>query len=316
MRAPEDRPARRHSASALEERPAPGRPVHAPADRTEGDLAGWVPRLVALDLDGTAVENDGTVARPDVVEAVAAARAAGAHVLIATGRAVSSTLDVADSLGLEDVRLVCSNGAVVYDPGARRAVHLESFDPAPAARALAERLAGGQFAVEVGLDGFRTTVGFPHDFPAAFLGTAPLGQLVDGPTVRLVARWPAETDLAEVRHAGEDALGEDYAWWTGHSAWIDVTRRGVSKASGVALVARSLGIEAGDVLAVGDGWNDVELLQWAGHGIAMGHAPEGLRALADAVTGSIAEGGAATAVRRFFPGVAPDHPHPTPTTPP
>jgi hydroxymethylpyrimidine pyrophosphatase-like HAD family hydrolase len=306
---------RGHLVSAPEEQPARGRPSSAPEDRPTRDLAGWVPRLVALDLDGTAVENDGTVARPDVVAAVAAARAAGAHVLIATGRAVSSTLDVAESLGLEDVRLVCSNGAVVYDAGARRAVHLESFDPAPPARALAERLAGGQFAVEVGLDGFRTTVGFPRDFPAAFLGTAPLAELVDGPTVRLVARWPAETDLAEVRRVGEEALGEDYAWWTGHSAWIDVTRRGVSKASGVARIARSLGIEAGDVLAVGDGWNDIELLRWAGHGIAMGHAPEGLRALADAVTGSIAEGGAAAAVLRFFPGVVPDRPRPTPTTP-
>jgi hydroxymethylpyrimidine pyrophosphatase-like HAD family hydrolase len=276
--------------SALPEESAPA--PEAPA---------WAPRLVALDLDGTAVENDGTVARPDVVEAVAAARAAGAHVLVATGRAVCSTIGVAESLGLDDVRLVCSNGAVVYDLGRRRVVHTESFDPGPPARALAQRLPGAEFAVEVGIEGFRTTSGFLRDFPAVYLDPAPMEELVAAPTVRLVVRWPPGADLAEIRRAGEDAIGADYGWWTGHSAWIDVTRRGVSKASGVARVARSLGVAAAHVLAVGDGFNDVELLEWAGHGVAMGHAPRGLRDRADEVTGTLAEGGAAAAVSRWFP---------------
>ena len=77
--------------------------------------------------------------------------------------------------------------------------------------------------------------------------------------------------------------------------------RGVSKATGVDRAAGSLGFDAVDVLAVGDGWNDVELLGWAGWGVAMGHAPSGVREVADAVTGRVADGGAAEVIRRFFP---------------
>ena len=262
---------------------------------------GWVPRVVALDLDGTVVENDGTVARGDVVAAVEVALAAGAHVLIATGRAVSSTVDVARSLGIGDAQLVCSNGAVVYDGRAGAASFLATFDPGPPARALAEHLPEAQFAVEVGIEGFRTTAGFLRDFPGVYLGVAELDELVVGDTARLIARGADGHDLALVRRAGERALGDAYGWWTGHSSWIDVTVRGVSKATGVERAAAALGVDAADVLAVGDGWNDVELLSWAGWGVAMGHAPPGVREVADAVTGRVADGGAAEIIRHFFP---------------
>ncbi len=269
--------------------PAPGQP-------------GWAPRVVALDLDGTVVENDGTVARRDVVAAVEIALAAGAHVLIATGRAVSSTVDVAESLGIGDAQLVCSNGAVVFDGRAGEATFQATFDPGPPARSLTEHLPSVDFAVEVGLEGFRTTEGFLRDFPGVYLGVVDLDELVRDPTVRLIARGPDGHDLALIRRAGELSLGDAYGWWTGHSSWIDITVRGVSKATGVARVAESLGFDAPDVLAVGDGYNDVELLAWAGWGVAMGHAPTGVREVADAVTGPVADGGAAEILRRFFPG--------------
>ena len=277
--------------------PRGGRDEHAPAPGQPG----WVPRVVALDLDGTVVENDGTVARADVVAAVEVALAAGAHVLIATGRAVSSTVDVAESLGIGEAQLVCSNGAVVFDARAGEATFRATFDPGPPVRSLVEHLPGVDFAVEVGLEGFRTTEGFLRDFPGVYLGVVELDELVRDPTVRLIARGPDGHDLAQVRRAGELSLGDAYGWWTGHSSWIDVTVRGVSKATGVSRAAESLGFGAADVLAVGDGWNDVELLAWAGWGVAMGDALPGVRDVADAITGRVADGGAAEIIRRFFP---------------
>lgn len=263
-------------------------------------IAGWVPRMVVLDLDGTVVENDGTVARRDVVAAVAVARDAGAYVVVATGRALTSTFDVAHSLGLSDAVLVCSNGAVVYDGAGGAPTYVASLDPGPPARALAEHLPEAHFAVEVGLEGFLTTVGFRRDFPAVYLGTGTFEELLTAPTPRLVVRGEDGHDAAGIRRAGELALGAAYGWWTGHSAWIDVTVRGVSKASGLARVAADLGVHRHEVLGIGDGWNDVEMLAWAGWGVAMGHAPPGVRDQADDVTGAVAEGGAAQAIRRFF----------------
>jgi len=74
---------------------------------------------------------------------------------------------------------------------------------------------------------------------------------------------------------------------------------GVSKASALETVAERFGTSADDVLAVGDGHNDVEMLEWAGHGVAMGHAPDDLQAVADEVCASIGDDGLADVLRRY-----------------
>jgi hypothetical protein len=75
---------------------------------------------------------------------------------------------------------------------------------------------------------------------------------------------------------------------------------GVSKASGVALVAADLGIAAADVLAIGDGSNDVELFGWVGHAVAMGQALDSVQAAAHSVTESVDNDGVAVALARWF----------------
>ncbi len=74
----------------------------------------------------------------------------------------------------------------------------------------------------------------------------------------------------------------------------------MSKASGLAKVAQTLGVAQTDVLAIGDGRNDVEMLQWAGRGVAMGQAPDDVKAVADAVTGTLGEDGVAVELSRWF----------------
>ncbi len=78
---------------------------------------------------------------------------------------------------------------------------------------------------------------------------------------------------------------------------------GVSKASGLAHVLDQLDLEPSDVLAIGDGRNDIEMLRWAGRGVAMGQAVEEVRAAADDVTAPVHEEGAAVEISRWFPPV-------------
>jgi hydroxymethylpyrimidine pyrophosphatase-like HAD family hydrolase len=92
--------------------------------------------------------------------------------------------------------------------------------------------------------------------------------------------------------------GTDYV--VGWTAWLDLSPVGVSKASGLALVAGALAIDASDVLAIGDGRNDIEMLRWAGRGVAMGQAVEVVREAADAVTGTVHDEGAATELALWF----------------
>jgi hydroxymethylpyrimidine pyrophosphatase-like HAD family hydrolase len=92
-------------------------------------------------------------------------------------------------------------------------------------------------------------------------------------------------------------------WTIDHQvSWLTAGPAGVTKGSELELLRVRLGVSAEDTLAIGDGSNDVEMLRWAAHGVAMGQAPAIVRAAADAVTGTISEDGAAAVLDRFFPG--------------
>jgi hydroxymethylpyrimidine pyrophosphatase-like HAD family hydrolase len=83
-------------------------------------------------------------------------------------------------------------------------------------------------------------------------------------------------------------------------ACLMATPTGVTKGSALETLRVELGISASDTMAVGDGFNDVEMLAWAAHGVAMGQAPESVRAVADEVTAPVARDGLALALRRWF----------------
>jgi hydroxymethylpyrimidine pyrophosphatase-like HAD family hydrolase len=262
----------------------------------------WRPRLVALDLDGTVVPYDSFFAEPTqrVRDAVAAVRAAGVRVIVATGRAVWGAIPTAEALGLDGIELVCSNGAVVYDAGTERMLHEVTIDPRPAALALVERMPTAGFAVERGASGFLHTPSFARDFPGEFLGAVDLAELLDAPTPRMVCRADEYSPEEAAAFAAEALAAAPYSWDVGYSSWVDVLAPDVSKATGVAMVAADFGIEAADVLAIGDGSNDVELFGWVGHAVAMGQAQASVQAAAHEVTEPVDADGVAVVLERWF----------------
>ncbi len=123
--------------------------------------------------------------------------------------------------------------------------------------------------------------------------------LVSAPVSRVIIRDPEATADDFVTLAKELGLhGTDYV--VGWTAWLDLAPVGVSKASGLAHVAEQLGVDAADVLAIGDGRNDIEMLEWAGRGVAMGQAVQQVLDAADDVTATVAEDGAAVELGRYF----------------
>jgi hydroxymethylpyrimidine pyrophosphatase-like HAD family hydrolase len=127
-----------------------------------------------------------------------------------------------------------------------------------------------------------------------------IDDIVARPVSRVIIRDPAATADDFVELAAKLGLhGTDYV--VGWTAWLDLSPVGVSKASGLAIVAERLGIGQVDVLAIGDGRNDIEMLRWAGRGVAMGQAVEETRAAADDVTASVHDDGVAVELGRWFP---------------
>jgi HAD superfamily hydrolase (TIGR01484 family) len=276
----------------------------------EGMAEQWVPRLVALDIDGTLlswIEGAGATREeiaPAVGDAVRRARDAGAHVVLASGRSPHGMTPVADLLELhlddgEPLWVVASNGAVVFRYPPTEVVKEETFDAAPAVRAVLERRPTALVAVEERGVGYRVSKEFPVGELTGEMIVTDVEDLVAAPVSRVILRDPEATADDFIVLARELGL-HPTEYVVGWTAWLDLAPRGVTKASGLAYVAERLGVDQADVLAIGDGRNDIEMLQWAGRGVAMGQAVQPVIDAADAVTGTVAEDGAATELGRWF----------------
>ena len=274
-------------------------------------MTDWLPRLIALDIDGTLlswIEGQGTTYEevPDAVrDAVRRAHDAGADIVLASGRSPHGMVLIADLLdlpGVEDDPLwvVASNGAVVFRYPPLEVVHEDTFDARPAVEAILREHPGVLVAVEERGVGYRVNRPFPDGELSGDMVITDVADLVADKVSRVIIRDPDSTaeDFLELSHR-LGLHGTDYV--VGWTAWLDLAPVGVSKASGLAHVADQLGIEAADVLAIGDGRNDIEMLRWAGRGVAMGQAVEDVLAAADHVTGTVYEDGAAVEISRWFP---------------
>ncbi|HEU0041426.1 MAG TPA: HAD-IIB family hydrolase [Jiangellaceae bacterium] len=263
---------------------------------------GWRPDVVALDVDGTIVTYDNFYdpPRPAVADAVQRVVDAGAAVVVATGRSLHSTTQVFDHLGLTSGYAVCSNGAVIVDVATRRPAEVVTFDASDTVKYFVEQIPDAVLAIEELGVGFRVTGDFPVGELDGKVTVVDHEELIKEPVTRLVVRWP-NGDRERLREVASAAGLPSVDYAIGYTAWLDIMPIGVSKASGLAAIVLRLGGTATDVLAVGDGHNDVEMLAWAGHGVAMGQAVDDVKEVADEVCDSVDDDGLATLLSRYFP---------------
>lgn len=249
------------------------------------------PRLVALDIDGTLVDQYEQMS--DLVRAsVRAVVAAGVEVVLATGRSTFGVERVIAQLGLDSGVCVASNGAVTFSFPPVEITSAVTFDAEPAVRAVLEHVPEAMVAVEVIGRGYRANKMFPDGEVMGEMWIESLDELFREPVTRVIIRDPDSS--AEDFLALADRLGlQGTNYYVGYTAWLDLSPHGVSKASALADIAAGLGIDRSDVMAIGDGRNDVEMLAWAGRGVAMGQGPPELKAVADEITGTLDEDGVA-----------------------
>jgi 5-amino-6-(5-phospho-D-ribitylamino)uracil phosphatase len=258
----------------------------------------WRPRLVALDIDGTVLDRDGTL--PVAVSAaVRAVVEAEVPVVLATGRGWHATRPVFEALELPDGWAVCSNGAVTLRHRPTEVVRQITFDPRPVIERVVEHAPHALIAVEEVGVGYRMSSRFPEGDLSGDLVVEGVDELASRPATRVVIRDPQGTD--EDFLALAEALGlHGVTYYIGYSAWLDIAPEGVNKAAALAGVCEQVGVDPADVLALGDGRNDIEMLAWAGRGVALGEAPAEVRAVADHVTDDFTEGGTAVELGRWF----------------
>jgi hydroxymethylpyrimidine pyrophosphatase-like HAD family hydrolase len=267
----------------------------------------WLPRLVATDMDGTLIRTDQT-ASPYSHEVLQRVVDAGVPVIGVTGR--GPRLRAVSAVDLPMARyLVCAQGAYVLDVRADVAisvVHLPAEVARDAIKLLEDEVGPVLVTVEAGEEEgapLYGEAGFSWPFPGAWLeGARDLilrGELLkvfvkreglDPDEFLAMARRVIPPELCDVTYAG--------------MGFLEICPSGVTKAVGLAAVADRLGVAAADVLAFGDMPNDIPMLNWAGHSVAVANAHADVLAVAHEVTLSNDDDGVARYLDRLFPAPA------------
>jgi Cof subfamily protein (haloacid dehalogenase superfamily) len=267
------------------------------------------PRLIASDVDGTLLDPiDEISARTRA--AVHRVVAAGVPFVLVTGRPPRWIPPIVEQLGHAGLA-VCANGAVHYDAATDRVSYAVTLDPVQlrdAAEVVATALPGAKLAVELpagsaatnGFDQFLAEPGYTHPWPGADSETASRDLILGRPAIKLLVRQADASSEVMAAAVGEllgAALAVTYS--TGYGL-IELSAPGVTKGTGLARLAGELGIAFTDVLAIGDMPNDLPMLRWAGHGVAMANAHPAVLDAADEITASNSKDGLALVLERWF----------------
>jgi Cof subfamily protein (haloacid dehalogenase superfamily) len=245
-------------------------------------------QMVACDLDGTIVCDDGTISERTLA-ALRECERLGIHVVFVTGRPPRWMDSIVKMTGHQGLAL-CGNGAVVLDLATNQVVQSRGLDPATVltmTSRLREHLPGASFALET-LTGYRREPAYvPRHDVGLKVATGTLGELLaDRPTViKVLCRQDVEhadtLDSDEMLAIARRVLGDTVEVVHSDPAahMLEISAPGVTKASALAWLAAGLGVEASEVVAFGDMPNDVPMLIWAGAGYAMtGGHPEAIAA--------------------------------------
>jgi Cof subfamily protein (haloacid dehalogenase superfamily) len=275
-------------------------------------------RLLALDIDGTLLRSDKTIS-PRVRAALSAAETAGVRRVLVTGRRYPAARRIADELG-GPLDLVLHNGALIVENGT--VLRCRPLDRAVARRVIAlGRAAGADPVVHAGRGGeglllvegqqvsstlLRYYIDKSH--PDVRVVPALAEALDDDPIQVMFGATVAEMEALRVILA--DALGEDARidrTFYPHldAGFLDVLTPGVNKAEALAFVQARWQVSAAETLAIGDNWNDHEMLEAAGLGLVMGNADPRMLELGLAVLPSNDEDGVAHAIERHVLGLQP-----------
>ena len=265
-------------------------------------------RLIALDIDGTLIGDDHDIG-PRTIAAVREALGRGIAVSLVTGRMVSSALRFARELELVGPVVGYQGGLIRAMPevGSKRLGKLLLHTPIQPD--VAREIIG--WTREHGLDPhvnhlerFILRADDPRaDDYSAFMGAR--AELVDDlveaithPVTKVLAvgEPPLPVDMAPVARA-QFAGRADVT--ISHPRFLEFVAPGVSKGRAVRWLARRLHVPLGATLAIGDQWNDLEMLAEVGHGTAMPSAPAEVRAAARYVAPPLEDEGAAQVIEQL-----------------
>jgi Cof subfamily protein (haloacid dehalogenase superfamily) len=250
-------------------------------------------------MDGTLLASFAKQISPRTGRALQVAQQVGMIVAIATGRRTAYTAPLFDGLGLRaDMPLITSNGAVTRTLGgeALDRVHLESsvaralcgimrpfgalvytFDRPGHKELVVEDMEQASGRISVWMEANRNAIEVVKPLEDAIRdGEDPIQGMVAGSLVQmqmaedalLQSEWAGSCECIKTEYPGRDL------------SILDLLPTGISKGWALQRLAERLGVDRKETMAIGDNWNDVDMLEWAGQGVMMGNAARELRTMA------------------------------------
>ncbi|KAL4433464.1 hypothetical protein ABPG77_010317 [Micractinium sp. CCAP 211/92] len=259
--------------------------------------------LIVSDVDGTLLNRQQQLT-PGTRAALAAAAECGVPVVVATGKAMGPWRDdVLPYLGsslpqiyLQGLLINCPDEGVLYSRQLEEQVFLEAIEFAEQHGLTLTAYSGDRIVCKETNEQSDRLIWYKEPTPESIGPLEPhVGQL---PIFKLIF-MEQEHRIGEVRPQVESLFAGRASLTTAIPGMLEVLPLGASKGLGVGWLLDRLGVDPAAVLALGDGENDVEMLQLAGLGVAMGNAGPPALAAADAVTASNEEDGVARAIERY-----------------
>lgn len=266
-------------------------------------------KLLVIDIDGTLLDKKGNISAEDR-EALAKARDSGVPVSLSTGRMAQACLGVIEQLSLDGYHIF-ADGALVSNPGQGQEVYVR-----PISQAVVRRMVEFAHQHEIDLELYSAMRYFAEretwsteahreffDIEPTILDFTGLWEkerIIKG---GLVVTTAEEQTKARSFHLHFDSsLRLSWARTPAYPGvdFINILEPQVSKGKALEALALHLGVAMSEVIAVGDGHNDISLLSMAGLAVAMGNAPDELKAVADYLTLDVEQSGLAAAIREFL----------------
>lgn len=266
-------------------------------------------RLLVLDLDGTIVDELNRI-RDSVAQAIHSAQRRGVAVAIATGRRYQSSLHAYDSIG-STLPLICNEGALIREPGTGFVHRHWPLEPRVAAQMLdhTERLSlSGRVSVHFylqdnvyvsNLNG--ASIKYFEGSKVEPIVVSDLRQLLNQATTKVMVLSDDVSVVARLSSQMKNSYSRTQVKQYKSITLLEAFHPAVNKRSAVRYLAEEImALRPENVMAVGDDFTDIEMLQYAGIGVAMGNAPLAVKASADWVTTTIEKDGVARAIERWI----------------
>ncbi|WP_416150099.1 Cof-type HAD-IIB family hydrolase [Salipaludibacillus sp. HK11] len=255
-------------------------------------------KMVAIDIDGTLLNSEGKVPKMHK-KGIQMAQEKGVYVVLATARYYMQAKDIMDELNYKGI-LVSNDGAVSIEQTTKKILHDNSFSINDVAHFInACRKNNVQFSVITAFDYFVESISEDHKRNCEeYCVDYTLCEDVLNISERVMKF--AIMDTTKVGGWQHITPSEKLRLRIDGDFWKEYLCKKATKTNSLKEIANNLNIAPSEIIAIGDQFNDIDMIEYAGMGIAMGNAPDNVKEIADDVTLSNDDDGVYHAINKYF----------------